>query len=141
MFETRAALAVATVTAVLAACGPGPTAPVERVGGAQDVSAFALRSLEGGRDGERLEVQAVYGDGTGTLLVRLRFDVTPPARLTSGTWSGLASEGRVRQRSMTFLGGQSGAPSIGGRFDLSGPDDRTLYRISIPLQELKQRRE
>jgi hypothetical protein len=140
MFDKRAALAVASLIIVLAACGAEPRDPVERIGGTHDVSAFTLRSLEGGRDGERLDVQAVYGDGTDTLLVRLRFDVTPPARLTSGTWTGLAGEGTVRERSVTFLGGQSGAPSIGGRFDLSGPDDRPLYGISIPLQTLQQRR-
>jgi hypothetical protein len=44
----------------------------------------------------------------------------------------------VRQRSVTFLGGQSGSPSIGGRFDLIGTDNRPQYRVTIPLQELRQ---
>ena len=89
------------------------------------------------RDGERLEVHALYGDGSRSLIVRLHFNVTPPAQLATGTWAGPDVKGEVRQRSITFLGGQSGAPSIGGRFDLIGPDDRPLYRVTIPLQELK----
>jgi hypothetical protein len=42
----------------------------------------------------------------------------------------------VRERSSTFLGGQSEPPSIGGRFDLIGSGGRPLYRIAIPLQPL-----
>jgi hypothetical protein len=121
-------------------CGSRSIAAVENVGGnGEDVSGFVLKSLKGTRDGETLEVQAVYGDrATRTLLVNLRFDVRPPARLTSGTWKGLGGEGAVEQRSVTFLGGQTAGPSIGGRFDLMSPDHRALYRITLPVQELKQ---
>ena len=123
----------------LAGCGSEPAKPVESLGGTAEVSAFELTSLKGTRDGERLEVHAVYGDGRQSLTVRLQFNVTPPARLTAGTWSGLAGGGNVNQRSVTFLGGQSGSPSIGGRFDLLGPDNHPVYRVTVPLQELKQR--
>jgi hypothetical protein len=123
---------------IFTGCGSRPSDPVEDLGGAQAVANFALRSLQGTRDGERLEVRALYGDGSRDLSVRLHFRVTPPARLESGAWTGLAGEGHVRERSVTFLGGQSGPPSIGGRFDLIGPSHRPLYRITIPLQELKR---
>jgi hypothetical protein len=123
---------------MLTGCGSRPTNPVEDLGGTHDVSTFALRSLKGTRDGELLEVRALYGDDSRSLRVDLQFKVAPPARLESGTWTGLAGKGGVRERSVTFLGGQSGRPSIGGRFDLIGPDNRTLYRVTIPLQELKQ---
>lgn len=112
---------------------------MERLLGTHDVSVFALRSLEGTRDGERLEVQASYGDGFQSLTVRLHIVVTPPARLVSGTWNLLMTAGEVRQKSLTFLGGQSGPPSIGGRFDLLGSDNRPVYRVTIPLQGLKHR--
>ena len=124
---------------ILVGCRSEPVKPVESLGGTHDISAFELTSLKGTRDGERLEVHASYGDGPQNLAVRLHFNVTPPARLTSGTWTGLGGNGDVVQRSVTFLGGQSSAPSIGGRFDLIGPDNRPLYRITVPLQELKQR--
>ena len=137
MFPKMTAL-VLTGLAIVAGCGSGPGKLVERIGGTYDVSGFVLKALKGTRDGENLQVQAMYGDGSQTLLVRLQFNVTPPARLTSGTWTGVGSEGTVRQRSVTFLGGQSSAPSIGGRFDLASVDDRPLYRISIPLKEIKR---
>jgi hypothetical protein len=44
--------------------------------------------------------------------------------------------GSVQERSSTFLGGQSGPPSIGGSFDLVGPAGQPLYRIRIPVQPL-----
>jgi hypothetical protein len=112
---------------------------VEDLAGAEpDASKFVLQSLKGTRDGDRLEVLALFSDQTRSLRMTMHFKVTPPTKLENGTWTGLAGEGTVRERSVTFLGGQSGAPSIGGRFDLVGPGDRPLYRITIPLQELKQ---
>lgn len=69
----------------------------------------------------------------------LQFTVGVPTSLKSGTWTGLGSGGIVKERSVTFLGGQSGPPSIGGRFDLIAPDGRAQYRVNIPLQELKNK--
>ena len=62
-----------------------------------------------------------------------------PTHVESGTWRGFGEQGTVRERSSTFLGGQSGPPSIGGRFDLRGPDGADRYRVTIPVQELKER--
>jgi hypothetical protein len=80
---------------------------------------------------------AVYGDGSRSLAVHLQFKLTPQAKLERGTWAGLAGKGSVQERSVTFLGGQSGPPSISGRFDLMGSGDRAIYRVTIPLQPLK----
>ena len=124
---------------VLTSCSRPPVQPVIDLSGRQDVSRLAITSLKGTRDGDRLDVQVVYGDGSRQLRADLRFKVTPPTRLESGTWSGLAGEGSVQQRSVMFLGGQSGPPSLGGRFDLLGTDHRPLYRVTIPLQPLKDR--
>jgi hypothetical protein len=123
--------------AVLTSCASQPAKPLEDLGGGRDVSRFALTSLKGTRDGDRLDVRAAFGDGSGELMVDLHFTVTPPTRLDRGTWRGLGREGSVKERSVTFLGGQSGPPSIGGRFDLVGSDGGPLYRVSIPLQVLK----
>jgi hypothetical protein len=136
MFREFSALALVSLV-ILTGCGSRSSKPVEALVGTRDVSTIALTSLYGSRDGERLAVRASYGDGSANLQVDLQFNVTPPARLTSGTWAGLGGKGVVRERSVTFLGGQSGAPSVGGRFDLIGPDGQALYRITIPLQELK----
>src|SRR6187200_2084170 len=112
MFREYPAAAVLGLL-ILTGCASRPTKPVENLGGANDVSSLALKSMEGIRDGERLEAHALYGDDSRTLKVDMLFNVTPPARLVSGTWSGLAGEGTVRERSVTFLGGQSGPPSLG----------------------------
>ena len=122
---------------ILAACTRQPPRPVEDLGGGRDASQFELTTLKGTRDGERLDVKAVYSSGSDHITVDLHFRVTPPTRLESGTWNGLAKEGAVRERSSTFLGGQSGPPSLGGRFDLLAPDGQPLYRVTIPLQPLK----
>ena len=128
---------MAVVTLVLlAGCGREPDKPVEDLGGGNDVSRFALTSLHGTRDGDLLAVRALFGDGMSEIRLDLRFRIAVPTRLESGTWRGLSGEGRVRERSVTFLGGQSGAPSVGGRFDLLNPDDSPRYRVTIPVQPL-----
>ena len=123
---------------LLCACSKRPTIAVEDLGGGQDVSKFVLKSLEGTRDGDRLDVRASYGDGSRSITALLTFRINPQARLESGTWSGVGGQGTVEERSTTFLGGQSGPPSIGGRFDLIGQERRPIYRITIPLQQLRE---
>jgi hypothetical protein len=136
MFSKPAAFS--TLGAVLLiACGSQQMKPVEDLSGPGDAAAFTLTSLKGTRDGDRVAVQAVYGDGSRSLTVHLQLKLTPQAKLERGTWAGLAGEGSVQERSVTFLGGQSGPPSIGGRFDLIGSGDKAMYRVTIPLQPLK----
>jgi hypothetical protein len=136
MFRKPAAFA--TLGAVLLiACGSQQVKPVEDLSGARDAADLALTSLRGTRDGDHVSVQAVYGDGSRSLTVHLQLKLTPQARLERGTWAGFAGEGSVQERAITFLGGQSGPPSIGGRFDLIGSGNKAMYRVTIPLQPLK----
>ncbi len=130
----------ALILLALAACRTKEYKPVEDLAGGRDVSSFALTSLKGTRDGDRLEVRAVFASAAGErILLDLRFTVGIPTSLKSGTWTGNGSAGAVKERSVTFLGGQSGPPSIGGRFDLVAPDGSPKYRVTIPLQELKDK--
>ena len=133
------ALVVVLSIFLLQSCARNAGTPVEDLSGKQDLSHFALQSLKGTRDGDRLDAVALYADGTRTLSIELHFAINPQARLQSGTWTGLESSGTVEERSTTFLGGQSGPPSLGGRFDLLGSDHRGRYRVAIPLQPLKDR--
>lgn len=135
----RAAIFVATVLLCGTACSRPPAKPVENLGGGQDVGSFVLAELKGTRNGDRLDVRAVYSGNSQQIVVELRFKVTSPARLEAGNWKGLGAEGGVHERSSTFLGGQSGPPSIGGRFDLLGTDGQPRYRVAIPLQPLNER--
>ena len=133
----KSPVVTAGIAALLIACGSQHIKPVEDLAGTQEAADFALTSLKGTRDGERVAVQAVYGNGSRSLTVQLRFRLTPQAKLEHGTWAGPAGEGIVQERSVTFLGGQSGPPSIGGRFDLICSGDKAIYRVTIPLQPLK----
>ena len=125
---------------LLTGCRGRDAQPVQKLGGGQDVSRFTLTSVRGTRDGDRLDVRAVFGDGgSASIGVDMHFIVGVPTHLESGTWSGLDGAGGIREQSVTFLGGQSGPPSIGGRFVLIGPDSSARYRVTIPLQELKNK--
>jgi hypothetical protein len=136
MFPKWPAFAAASVVLFIA-CGSQHMEAVEDLAGTRDAADFALTSLKGTRDGDRVAVQAVYGDSSQSLTVHLQLKLTPQAKLERGTWAGLGGEGTVQERSVTFLGGQSGPPGIGGRFDLIGSGDRAIYRVTIPLQPLK----
>jgi hypothetical protein len=138
--QRRVAALAAMSVLVLAGCRGRDTHPVQNLGGGQDVSRFVLTSVRGTRDGDRLDVRAVFGDGGGaSIRVDLHFIIGVPTRLESGAWAGLGGAGGVREQSVTFLGGQSGPPSVGGRFELIGPDSGGRYRVTIPLQELKNK--
>ncbi len=99
--------------------------------------------MRGVRDGARLDVQAMFTDSSSILTLEMRFAVGPQTTLASGSWqwtrNNARTAGTVSARSVQFLGGQSGPPSIGGTFDLHGPDGKALYRVTIPVSELKSR--
>src|ERR1035437_9005825 len=121
----RRVSAMAAILLALAGCRGRDAKPVEDIGGGRDVSRFVLASIKGTRDGDRLDVRAVFGGAAGeSITMDLRFTVGIPTSLKSGSWTGLGGSGVVKERSTTFLGGQSGPPSIGGRFDLVTPDGR-----------------
>jgi hypothetical protein len=107
------------------------------------LSSFTLHSLAGTRDGDRLHAQAIFSDSSSILTVELHFAIGSPTTLESGVWrwsrSGQLLSGAVASRSVTFLGGQDGPPSIGGTFDLLGSDGVARYRVNIPVTQLKTR--
>lgn len=127
----------------LIACGHPKRPAIEDLGGRENLSLFTLGSLRGVRDGDRLQVQAMFSDSSSVLTLEMRFLIGSPTALQSGAWrwarNNRLTDGAVAARSVTFLGGQSGSPSIGGTFDLLGPDGAARYRATIPVAELKTR--
>jgi hypothetical protein len=105
------------------------------------LASVTLHSVAGTRDGDRLHAQALFSDSSSILTVELHFAVGSPTTLESGAWrwsrGGQLQTGPVSSRSVTFLGGQDGPPSIGGTFDLLGPDGAARYRVNIPVTQLK----
>jgi hypothetical protein len=132
------------VALLLSSCAKSAKPPVEDLSGRENLSAFALEEMRGTRDGDRLDAEAKFGDGSSTLTVTMRFAIGSPTRLESGRWQWMMGDGRlasgtVAARSVMFLGGQDGPPSVGGRFDLLDLTGAAEYRIIIPTTELKIR--
>jgi hypothetical protein len=98
--------------------------------------------VSGVRDGDRLAAQAVLSDSSSILTLDLHFAIGSPTTLASGIWRwsrpGRLLDGTVSARSVTFLGGQDGPPSIGGTFDLTGAQG-SMYRVTLPLTALPRR--
>ena len=128
---------------LLASCA-GPKQPVEDLSGRENLSLFKLQSLRGTRDGDRMQAQAMFSDSSSILALEMNFAIGSPTKLESGSWrltrNGQVLSGSVAGRSITFLGGQDGPPSIGGSFDLIGSDGAAKYRVRIPVTQLSRDR-
>jgi hypothetical protein len=126
---------------LLAACG-AKRPLIEDLSTHQDLSLFKLHAIEGKRDGDRLAARALISDTSSMLTLDLRFAIGSPTVLQSGTWqwtrTGQLLQGGVAARSVTFLGGQDGPPSIGGSFDLVDAAGAAQYRVTMPVTELKR---
>jgi len=124
---------------LLASCAR-PHPPLEDLRKRENLSAFKLGQVRGTRDGDHLDAQARFGDGSSVLTVTMRFAVGSPTSLESGHWEwlrdGRLATGSVAQISVMFLGGQDGPPSFGGRFDLLDATGVPAYRVTVPTAEL-----
>jgi hypothetical protein len=125
----------------LASCTRPEKPPLENLGGHQNLAYIHIQSVKGVRDGDKLAVQVLLSDTSSVMSVDLHFAIGSPTKLASGTWRWSTSqdliEGTVSARSVTFLGGQDGPPSIGGTFDLNAPSYST-YRLTLPLTVLQR---
>jgi hypothetical protein len=125
------------------ACAAPKQPGVEDLDKHERLSLYKLISLAGTRDGDRLDARAVFSDSSSMLTMDMHFAVGAPTRLSAGEWrwtrNGSVLNGTVAARSVDFLGGQSGPPSMGGNFDLLDAQGAAHYRVTIPLTELKAR--
>lgn len=100
-----------------------------------------LISVTGRRDGDFLPVRVVFEVSASKLVLDLRVRIGVPTRLESGQYSWEQDkkllEGRVRARSVTFLGGQSDHPNLGGVFELLSADGSPLYKVVLPVAEVR----
>src|SRR5579864_5732930 len=140
----RINLAVVFCFVLLAACSPSQRPALVDPAVHEDLSLFRVHAVRGTRDGDRLAVQAIISDSSSILTVQMHFAVGSPTKLESGIWhwsrNGRDLNGPVSARSVTFLGGQDGPPSIGGAFDLTADaPSPAIYRLNIPLTELRER--
>ena len=138
----KSAAAFLLITLLTACAGPGRSL-VEDLSHHDDLTHFTLQSIRGTRDADRLRTQLMISDSSSILTMQMNFAIGSPTRLETGTWSwgrhGQLSKGTVAARSVTFLGGQDGPPSIGGTFDLMDANGAAVYKVSLPVTELKAR--
>jgi hypothetical protein len=125
-------------------CGGGNSSKplIEDLRGGTELSFFQLTSMRGARDGDRLSVQAMLSDTSSMLQLEMQFVIAAPsANLQSGSWQwnrgSQLEKGSVSAVSVTFLGGQSGPPSLGGTFELRDESGAPLYRVNLPTRELQ----
>ena len=125
------------------ACAKRPN-PVEDLHGREDVSQYQLTQVRGQRDGDRLSATASFSDGKYVFLVDLNFAIDTTAQWRFGGWQWIGGAGRLRKgtveaKSIMFLGGQNGPPSIGGTYDLLDENGAAEYRVTIPPTPLQVR--
>ena len=99
-----------------------------------------MLSLEGRRDGDELPIELRIEGPSSRLLMDLDFEIGVPTRLISGRYrwalEGSVLEGTVRSSSVTFLGGQSDNPNLGGVFQLLDTAGEPVFRVTLPTSEV-----
>src|SRR5665213_3176699 len=122
-----------SILLLLTGCARSERRPLLDISGREDLSRFTIQSVRGVRDGDRLAAQVLISDSSSILTLDLHFAIGSPTTLESGNWRwsrpGGLLNGTVSARSVTFLGGQDGPPSIGGTFDLPP----SSARLNLPL--------
>ena len=92
---------------LLAACARPPKPPIEDLSGREDLSSFKVSGMRGTRDGDHLDAEATFSDGSSVLRVQMRFNVGVPTKLGSGRWHWTrdagVTDGTVAERSVIFL--------------------------------------
>lgn len=125
----------------LVSCGGSNPPLIEDLQGSERFPLFQITATEGVREGDRLNVRAMLSDTSSMLTMEIRFAIGSPTTLESGNWwwvrDNRVMQGKIAARSVHFLGGQSGPPSIGGIFDLVSEGGDAQYRVTIPPTELK----
>ena len=125
------------LTLLAAGCAPGSPS-LERFEGSEwiEVGPVVVESMSGQRDGADVRATGVFSHGEDRMTLSLEFVLGPPARFVRGRHSsriaGQFIESPVSSESVTFLGGQSDAPSIGGVFLFENPRDGSRYRLRFP---------
>ena len=122
----RFLLLLILIVALSANC-TGPTeARVEKIqGGTRTILPDRMQSLTGMRDGDVLKARLAFASDGSELVMDMLFRIGVPTRLEAGRYQWQRKEGTIEgpvgAESVTFLGGQSDGPSLGGAFVLLSP--------------------
>ena len=139
---SKGLLLVCAYLLVLANCRVVQETAIEDLQQKTQLNDYRMISLMGRRDGDRMPVQVVFKAASSQLRMNLRFRIGVPTRLESGGYTfeqaDRTLQGRVRERSVTFLGGQSDNPNLGGVFELLSTEGVPLYKVTLPTSEVKR---
>ena len=117
-------------------------ATIENLQEESTLADYQMISLTGRRDGDRLPVQLVFEGSSSSLRMDLLFRIGVPTRLESGQYhwerQDEVLQGFVRASSVTFLGGQSDNPNLGGVFQLFSASGVPIYKVTLPTSEVKR---
>ena len=116
----------------------------ERLDGEQAIAVpLKFDGLYGVRDGATVSAEARLIDGGDIVTININLYLRPPAEFRSGTYQatigGKTTSGIVECPSLTFLGGQTAQPNVGGVFILKDEQNRPAYRVRIPATTLVRR--
>ena len=125
---------------LLLSCG-GPRQPsIERIEDGEKLNFFPQPSLAGIRDGDVLRAKLIFTSPSSTLTMRMLFRVGVPTSLESGNYCWTQEDrvikGSITASSVTFLGGQSDRPNLGGVFRLLSSQGIPIYKVRVPTSEL-----
>ena len=139
---SRLSLLVCSAVFLLSYCRNIEEATIENLQEKSTLTDYLMTSLEGRRDGDRLPVRLVFEAPSSNLRLDLLFRIGVPTRLESGQYhwerQDEVLEGRVRASSVTFLGGQSDNPNLGGVFQLLSATGEPIYQVRLPTSEVKR---
>ena len=138
--DWRRASAIAVLLFAMTSGCASKEAHIERIDGGQAIPlSLKLESMAGTRDGESVTAAPLFTDGTDSLRMDLHVSLGPPITFASGTYradrGGRTTEGPVICDSLSFLGGQTALPSVGGIFRLQDSTGQTVYRVSLPATQ------
>ncbi len=138
----RLSLLVCSAFFLLPYCRNIEEATIENLQEKNTLTDYQMISLAGRRDGDRLPVRLVFEAPPSHLRMDLLFSIGVPTRLESGQYrweqQDEVLEGRVRASSVTFLGGQSDNPNLGGVFQLLSASGDPIYQVKLPTSEVKR---
>jgi hypothetical protein len=116
----------------------------ERIDGDQPVALpLKFEGLYGIRDGAQVKAEGHFADANDSVTMNVVLFLRPPAEFQSGAYQavigGKKMSGSVECPSLTFQGGQTALPTVGGVFVLKDEQNRPLYRVTIPAMQLQRR--
>jgi hypothetical protein len=94
------------------------------------------------RDGATVNAEARFSGGNDSVTMNVVLFLRPPAEFQSGRYQGIIDgkmiSGSVECLSLSFQGGQTALPAVGGIFVLKR-ENSPSYRVTIPAAQLARR--